>query len=376
MPNQHSLHISNAAIDRADSDHDPLPSDALSFRRAHARSLDVERELLKSPSTHLVLSGDRPTGDLHLGHLLGTLANRVRLQQLGVPLVLVIADYQVITDRDNPGHLRQRVRSLVADYLAAGVDPQRTTIFPHSAVPALNQLMLPFLSLTTDAELHRNPTVKAETLSARRPLGGLLLTYPVHQAADILFCGGTVVPVGRDQLPHVELTRSIARRFNQRYGQTFEVPDALLSATPSVLGTDGQKMSKSRGNAISLSSDEDTTARRLRSMRTDSLRSIDFLPDTRPEVASLLQIVGFFTRRSPVEVAEEIGDGGSAALKTAAVAAVNDSLRPLRLRRRELMADPGFLDGVLVDGIAEAVAMANETLQRVRAAMGMDYRRT
>jgi len=373
MPNQQSLHASNAAIDRADSEQAPHPSDELSFRRAQARSLDVERQLLRSPSNHLVLSGDRPTGDLHLGHLLGTLANRVRLQQLGVPLTLVIADYHVITDRETTGPLSERVRSLVADYLAAGVDPQRTSIFPHSAVPALNQLMLPFLSLTTDAELHRNPTVKAESLSARRPLGGLLLTYPVHQAADILFCGATVVPVGRDQLPHVELARAIGRRFNERYGHVFEAPQALLSPMPSVLGIDGQKMSKSRGNAISLSSDEDTTARRIRSMRTDSLRLIQFLPDERPEVASLLEIVGFFTSRSPVAVAEDIGDRGSAALKAVAVQAVNDSLRPLRLRRRELMADPGFLDGVLVDGIAEATAVANDTLRRVRAAMGMDY---
>ncbi len=350
-----------------------LDPDDASFRRSRQRSAQIEQDILRSPASHCVLSGDRPTGELHLGHLLGTLANRVRLQKLGVPLILVIADYQVITDRDAVGPLRQRVRGLVADYLAAGVDPDRTVIFPHSAVPALNQLMLPFLSLITDAELHRNPTVKAEAAAAARPLSGLLLTYPVHQAADILFCGGTVVPVGRDQLPHLELTRVIARRFNERYEPLFEVPEALLSSVPLLLGTDGAKMSKSRRNAIALADSEETTARTLRLAKTDSLRHISYEPDSRPEVSSLLMIIAMLSGRSPVAVAEQIGDGGSGALKREAVDVVNESLRPLRARRRELIADRGYLDGVLVDGIAEANATANQTLQRVRAAMGMDY---
>jgi tryptophanyl-tRNA synthetase len=359
-------------LDDAPYDHGRRDDDG-SFRRAQQRSAALEQELRANPGAHRVLSGDRPTGELHLGHLLGTLANRVALQRLGVPLVLVIADYQVITDRESVGPLRERVRSLVADYLAVGVDPERTVIFPHSAVPALNQLLVPFLSLVTDAELHRNPTVKAETASAGRPLGGLLLTYPVHQAADILFCGGTVVPVGRDQLPHLELARSIARRFNERYGEIFRVPEALLSSTPLVLGTDGQKMSKSRANTISISADEDTTARRIRISKTDSVREIRYAPDERPEVASLLAIIGALTDRSPAHVAEEIGDRGSGALKALAIEVVNETLAPVRARRRQLIADPGYLDGVLVDGIAEANAMANATLQRVRAAMRMDY---
>ncbi|MET3804210.1 tryptophanyl-tRNA synthetase [Nakamurella sp. UYEF19] len=353
--------------------HDDAQKNDATFRRAEMRSAGLESEIVRCPAAHRVLTGDRPTGDLHLGHLLGTLANRVRLQRLGVPMTLVIADYQVITDRDHAGPLRNRVRTLVADYLAAGVDPDRTTIFPHSAVPALNQLMLPFLSLVTDAELRRNPTVKAETQAAGRPLGGLLLTYPVHQAADILFCGGTLVPVGRDQLPHLELTRAIARRFNERYGPLFDLPDALLSPVPLLLGTDGEKMSKSRGNAIALGADETSTARLIRSAKTDWLRQITFEPDARPEVASLLQIIASLSGRSPVDVAAEIGDAGSGALKALAVDVVNDSLRPLRARRRELLADPGYLDGVLLAGIAEANATANDTLHRVRSAMGMDY---
>ena len=351
------------------------PGDDASFVRARVRSDELEHELRTFPQLHVVLSGDRPTGDLHLGHLLGTLANRIRLQRLGVPLVLVVADYQVITDRDDVGPLRQRVRTLVADYLAAGVDPESTVMFPHSAVPALNQLMLPFLSLVTDAELRRNPTVKAESSASGRLTSGLLLTYPVHQAADILFCGGSVVPVGRDQLPHLELARTIARRFNGRYGDIFRLPDALLSTVPLLLGSDGQKMSKSRGNAISLGAGEDETARLIRRTRTDSLRHIAFDPVTRPEVSSLLSMVGALTDRSPDDVAHEVGEGGSGALKDLAVLVVNESLRPLRVRRRALLAEPGYLDAVLVDGIAAAGAMATDTLDRVRSAMGMDYLR-
>ena len=361
---------STAMDDRADGGR--LGHDA-SFRRARLRSEELERDIMRSPAAHRVLSGDRPTGDLHLGHLVGTLANRIRLQRLGVPLTLVIADYQVITDRDVAGPLRQRVRTLVADYLAAGVDPEQTLIFPHSAVSALNQLMLPFLSLVSDAELRRNPTVKAEAAATNRQLSALLLTYPVHQAADILFCGGTVVPVGRDQLPHLELTRTIARRFNERYGTLFELPEALLSTVPLLLGIDGEKMSKSRNNAIALGADEDTTARMLRLARTDSLRHITYEPQGRPEVASLLQIVASLTDRSPEAVADEIGATGSAALKTLAAEVVNEALRPLRRRRGELLAEPGYLDGVLLDGTAQANALANETLDRVRKAMGMDY---
>ncbi len=164
---------------------------------AMTRSGQVERELTHDAARFRVLTGDRPTGPLHLGHYLGTLRNRVRLQDVGVEVFLVVADYQVITDRDSTAAIAGNVLELMADHLATGIDPAVTTIFAHSAVPALNQLVLPFLSLVTDAELRRNPTVKAELAATRsRGLSGLLLTYPVHQAADILFCGGNLVPVG------------------------------------------------------------------------------------------------------------------------------------------------------------------------------------
>ena len=334
---------------------------------------ELEARLLLDPGASRVVTGDRPTGSLHLGHLIGTLANRVRLQNLGARLTVIIADYQVITDRSEAGPLRQRVRTLIAEYLAAGIDPERSVIFAHSSVPALNQLMLPFLSLVTDAELHRSPTVKAESLASRRPLSALLLTYPVHQAADILGLRGDVVPVGKDQLPHIELARVIARRFNDRYGPVFAEPEALLTTTPAVLGIDGAKMSKTRGNTILLGATEDQTAAAIRAARTDGLRHITFDPQSRPQVANLLSIVGALSGREPQLVAEEIGDGGSDALKAVTSEVVNGALRDLRRRRAELLAEPGYLDGVLVDGTARATVAAGDTLDRVRRAMGMDY---
>lgn len=263
------------------------------------------------------------------------------------------------------------------DYLAAGIDPATATIFAHSSVPALNQLVLPFLSLVSVAELQRNPTVKAEAAASRsRGLSALLLTYPVHQAADILFCSGNLVPVGRDQLPHVETTRLIARRFNERYASgapVFRQPDALLTAAPVLLGIDGTKMSKSRGNTIALGDDEDRTAALVRRAKTDSERTITYDPERRPEVSNLLLIAALCTRRDPVDIADDLGSRGAAALKALVTEVVNEELRPLRRRRRELAADPGYLQQVLADGNARANDIADHTLQRVREVMEMVY---
>ena len=202
------------------------------FTATLERSAALADQLAAHPEKYRVLTGDRPTGPLHLGHLFGSILERVRLQNAGVETFVIIADYQVITDRDSIGDVRRHVLGAVLDYLAAGIDPTRTTVFAHSAVPALNQLMLPFLSLVTEAELHRNPTVKAELADSGRALSGLLLTYPVHQAADILFCKGNLVPVGKDNAPHVEQTRVIARRFNERYAPVFPVPEVLFTVGP------------------------------------------------------------------------------------------------------------------------------------------------
>ena len=345
-----------------------------------SRVLDalIDEHAADDPARFRMLTGDRPTGPLHIGHYLASLRNRVRLQDKGVETFVVIADYQVITDRDSVGEIGANVQGLVLDYLAAGLDPERTTIFTHSAVPALNQLMLPFLSLVTDAELRRNPTVKDElALSGERPLSGLLLTYPVHQAADILFCHSRIVPVGRDQLPHLEQTRAIARRFNSRYAaghSVFPEPEALLSEVPLLLGTDGTKMAKSKGNVINLRDTADETAARIRLARTDSERRITFEPDRRPEVANLLTIAGALPRSGRRQsLAEEIGDGGAQALKRVVTDAVNDSLAGHRARRADLARDPAYVTAVLHEGNARANEVAERTLATVRAVMGMSY---
>ncbi|MBD5785484.1 tryptophan--tRNA ligase [Cellulosimicrobium terreum] len=350
---------------------------------AHERSAEIEARIATDPSRFRVLTGDRPTGALHLGHYVGTVANRVRLQRAGVEVVLVIADYQVITDRDDAGDLRANVREIVLDHLAAGIDPECTTIFTHSSVPALNQLLLPFLSLVTTAEIERNPTVKAEALAAAtrqgRPMSGLLFTYPVHQAADILFCHGDLVPGGQDQLPHVELTRTVARRFNQRYAAArpyFPEPDVLLAPAPTILGTDGRKMSKSAGNALELRDDEDATARFVRRAKTDSERHISYEPDRRPEVANLLTLGAFAAGTTPEALADDVGAGGAGRLKQVVTEALVEHLRPLRARRRALASGvgPDPLD-VLARGNARANEIADRTLAEVRDLMGMAYAR-
>jgi tryptophanyl-tRNA synthetase len=354
-------------------------SETTSFDAAQRRSRQIEADLVSDASRYRMLTGDRPTGRLHIGHYFGSLANRVRLQDLGVDSWIVIADYQVITDRDGVGPIRERVLSLLVDYLAIGLDPARSTIFTHSAVPALNQLLLPFLSLVTDSELRRNPTVKSELAASQRPMSGLMLTYPVHQAADILFCKANVVPVGKDQLPHLEQTRVVARRFDETYGRAdpahpvFPQPDALLSEAPNILGTDGQKMSKSRGNSIEIGMTADATAKLIKKAVTDSDRHITYDPQHRPEVANLLLLAALCTGRTPQSWADEIGGGGSGRLKAVVTEAVNSTFAPIRARRAELEADPGHLIEILAAGNARANEVADATLSEVRAAMGMTY---
>ncbi|WNF28355.1 tryptophan--tRNA ligase [Streptomyces sp. C11-1] len=338
---------------------------------AERRSAELEQQLAQDPAPFRVLTGDRPTGPLHLGHYFGTLRNRVRLQDLGVDVFVLIADYQVLTDRDTAERLGEYTDGLLLDYLALGIDPARSTVFNHSAVPALNQLLLPFLSLVSVAELGRNPTVKDEIAHSRQSaVSGLMYTYPAHQAADILFCKGNVVPVGQDQLPHLELTRTIARRFNERYGHLFPEPDALLSSAPLLLGTDGTKMSKSRANSIPLGATADETARLIRGATTDADRHITYDPDIRPGVSSLVLLAALCLERDPHEVAAEIGDGGAAALKRTVTDAVNSHLAPFRARRAEYATDPAYVRSVLRAGNERADALAEATLEEVREAMG------
>ena len=203
-----------------------------------------------------------------------------------------------------------------------------------------------------------------------------MYTYPIHQACDILFCKGNVVPVGKDQLPHLELTRTIARRFNEKFCKdrdpVFPMPQALLSKTPSILGLDGsQKMSKSRGNAIFLSATEDETAALIKKAKTDADRNITYDPVNRPEVANILMLISLCTKEAPEAIAQRIGDGGGGMLKKMLTEALNEELRPLRQKRAELEKNPDYIRQVLLDGSEHARAIAVKTLSEVREAMNM-----
>jgi tryptophanyl-tRNA synthetase len=347
-----------------------------SFLAAKRLSEQTKAQLDANPGRFTMLTGDRPTGRLHLGHYFGSIQERVAMQNKGVHSNIIIADYQVITDRDTTEHIEDNVLNLVLDYLAAGIDPTKTMIYTHSAVPAENQLMLPFLSLVTEAELHRNPTVKSEMEASGHALTGLLLTYPVHQACDILFCKANVVPIGKDNLPHVEITRTIARRFNERYAPkhpVFPEPAAILSEAPEIPGLDGRKMSKSYGNSIMLGATAQETTKLIKKSPTDSERRITFDPIARPQVSALLTTAGLVTDRDPKDIAEEIGDAGAGALKQYVIDSVNEFLAPHRERRAELAKDMDSIRDILHDGNNRANAIAEQTLDEVRAAMGMKY---
>ena len=352
-----------------------------SYAAAIERSKKLEEDLIKNPKKYRVLTGDRPTGRLHIGHYFGSLQNRVRLANMGVPTMILIADYQVLTDHDAFDKISQNTKQLVIDYLAAGIDPskQDVIIYPHSYVPEANQLMIPFLTLVSNAELSRNPTVKEEIQSAGLTnVNAGMYTYPVHQAVDILFCKGNVVPAGKDQLPHIEMTRTIASRFNKKFctdvgkEPVFPLPEVLLSKTPMIMGLDGsQKMSKSRNNTIMLSATEDETAKAIKKAKTDQERFITYDPVNRPEVANLLMLISLCTGEAPEAIAARIGDGGGGMLKNTLTEALNETLRPLRTKRAELEKNEDYIRQVLLEGVDRARAIAVQTLDEVREAMNM-----
>lgn len=348
------------------------------FEAAVERSKALEADIAVNPKKYRVLTGDRPTGRLHIGHYFGSLQNRVRISKMGVPTMILIADYQVLTDHDAFDKISQNTKQLVIDYLAAGIEPgDDVIIYPHSYIPECNQLMLPFMTLVSNSELSRNPTVKEEIQSAGLTnVNAGMYTYPIHQACDILFCKGNVVPVGKDQLPHIELTRNIAKSFNKKFCKgrdpIFPLPQALLSKTPSIMGLDGnQKMSKSRNNAIFLCNTEDETAALIKKAKTDGERVITYDPANRPEVANLLSLISLCTREDPAAVAERIGDKGSGELKKCLTEALNEELRPLRAKRAELEKSEDYIRKVLLEGVDKARAIACQTLDEVREAMNM-----
>jgi len=359
---------------------DILERESTTFLESSKRSRIIWEDIPKNPKKYRVLTGERPTGPLHIGHLFGTIANRVRIQALGAMIFVVIADYQVLTDRSTSKTIDTNVQEIILDYLASGLDPDngRTFFFVHSHIPELNQLLLPFMSLVTNSELSRNPTIKREIQTAGLThVNTLMYMYPIHQAADILFCKGNIVPVGKDQLPHLELTRKIARRFNENFAKNspiFSIPDALLSDMPSVLGTDGKKMSKSSNNTIMLKMTADETAQAIKGAKTDSDRDITYNPELRPEIANFLQLISICTGEPPASIANRIGSGGSGKLKHELTTTLNDYLAPIRERRTYFARNLDQVTNILRNGVARAREEGIKTLKEVRSVMNMDYK--
>ncbi|MDR1499170.1 MAG: tryptophan--tRNA ligase [Rickettsiales bacterium] len=348
------------------------------FERSQEISNDVKKNIETSPGGYRILTGERPTGSLHIGHYFGSLLNRIQLQRKGVELFILIANQQVLTDHDSFDNISQLMMELTIDNISAGIDfdNDKTFIFPHSHVPELNQLIIPFLTLVSIAELERNPTVKDEIQSAHlKSINAGMLVYPVHQAADILSVNANLVPVGKDQLPHIELTRVIAKRFNSRFcadNPVFKEPVALLSETPHIVGLDGkQKMSKSRSNSIMLKSTKDEIAEAVRKAVTDGDRFITFDPQNRPEVSNLLTLVALMSYDKPENIAKSIGDGGAKMLKEMLIDVTDKFLNPIRKKRKELEKDEKYIRNIIHRGIERARYEANITLQKVLKVMNM-----
>lgn len=331
------------------------------------------------PSTKKrILTGDRPTGRMHLGHYVGSLANRVRLQD-EYECFFIIADLHTLTtkpDKDALVQIEGFVHEMVLDYLAVGIDPERSVIFLQSAIPETYELNLIFEMLVTVPRLERLPSLKDMAQSANlesMPFG--LLGYPVLQAADILLPRAHLVPVGKDNESHVEVTREIARRFNRLYGEVFPEPDALIGDVPTLVGTDGQaKMSKSLDNAIFLADDARTVADKVRGMYTDPQRVRADIPG-RVEGNPVFIYHDAFNPNAD-EVAElkaryKEGKVGDVEVKQKLTGALNGFLDPIRQRRQKYAAQPDLVREILLAGTRRMRREANETMELVRDAMGL-----
>jgi tryptophanyl-tRNA synthetase len=328
--------------------------------------------------TRRILTGDRPTGPLHLGHYVGTLANRLRLQE-SYECFFIVADLHTLTTRpgrQDVARLGEHVREMVLDYLAVGIDPQRSAIFLQSAVPETYELNLIFEMLVSVPRLERVPSLKEMAQAAdleAMPFG--LLGYPVLQAADILLPRATLVPVGKDNEAHVEVAREIARRFNGLYGEVFPVPEVMLGEVPSLVGIDGQaKMSKSLDNAVFLADDARTVEEKVRRMYTDPRRVRADIPGTVEGNPVFAYHDAFNPDRAEVDDLKaryRQGRVGDVEVKARLARALNAFLDPIRERRAELVRHPGRVEEVLRDGTQRARREAALTMAAVRDAMGL-----
>lgn len=326
------------------------------------------------PNSNRILTGHRPTGPRHIGHLVGTLTNWVKLQA-GYECIFLIADLHVLTtDYQHPGRIQANILEVVADWLAAGIDPQRATIALQSAIPEHSQLTLLFAMLVTESRLQRVPTYKEQIqqLHLQPSLG--LLTYPVLQAADILLYKATLVPVGEDQLPHIELTREVARRFNQLYGETFPEPEALLSNMPRLPGTDNRTMHASYGNTILLGDSPEETTRKVMGMYTDPTRIHANDPghvEGNPVFTYLDLFDPHADELDELKERYRAGKVGDVEVKKRLASALNDHLAPLRERRAEFIRQPEMLKEILIEGSRRASEIAKQTLHEAQDAIGL-----
>lgn len=343
---------------------------------------------------NVILTGDRPSGKLHIGHYVGSLKRRVELQNSGKfdKIYIMIADAQALTDNfDNPEKVRANITEVALDYLACGIDPAKSTVFVQSHVAELTELTFYYMNLVTLSRLQRNPTVKAEikqkNFEMSLPMG--FLTYPVSQAADITAFKATTVPVGEDQLPMIEQAREIVRSFNGLYGETLVEPKAVLPESKSCLrlpGTDGMaKMSKSLGNCIYLSDGADEIKRKVMGMYTDPNHIKVTDPGDTEHNPTFIYLDAFatdghFAKYLPeyANLAEmkahyERGGLGDMKVKRLLNEVMQETLAPIRARREELAKDIPAVWGMLKKGSMEAKEVAAQTLSEVKKAMKIDY---
>jgi tryptophanyl-tRNA synthetase len=325
-----------------------------------------------------ILTGDRPTGKLHLGHYVGTLANRVKLQD-EYECFFIVADFHMLTTTANKKAIAQikvNMKEMVLDYLSVGVDPEKSVIYRQSLVPEVTYLSLLFSMLVTVPRCQRVPTLKdvMKALEIEKPSLGLL-TYPVLQAADILMVKAHLVPVGKDQESHVELSREIAHRFNEMYGEIFPEPRALIGNVPTLPGTDGKaKMSKSLGNCIYLSDDEKTVRKKVMGMYTDPTRVHPTDPGHVQDNPVFVYHDAFNQNKKEVEDLKkryQAGKVGDVEVKEKLVEAINEFLTPIRKRRAKFASRKGLVEKIIAEGSKKAQLEAKGTLLEARKAMGL-----
>lgn len=327
-----------------------------------------------------ILTGDRPTGKLHLGNFVGTLANRVKLQD-EYDCFFLVADLHMLTTRTELERLQQtgeNIREVVLDNLSVGIDPDRSTYMLQSLVPAIAEIQLIFSMLVTVPRLQRVPTLKEvmQDLEIEQPSVGLL-SYPVLQAADILCVRANLVPVGKDQASHLEVTREVARRFNHLYGEVLPEPDTLIGEVPTLVGTDGQaKMSKSLDNAIYLSDDPKTVEQKVRGMYTDPNRVRADIPGRVEGNPVFIYHDAFNPNVDEVNDLKERylqGKVGDVEVKKKLAAAINAFLEPIRERRAMFERTSRVVEEILIAGSERGQREAAETLRMMKDAMGLRF---